>query len=44
MNSFKHVRLALEYEIERQKGILDEGGESYRRRGSGIPIKGLRFL
>lgn len=27
MNSFKHVRLALEYEIKRQKEILEEGGE-----------------
>ncbi len=27
LNSFRHVQRALEYEIERQKGVVDSGGE-----------------
>ncbi|MEK6692249.1 MAG: Asp-tRNA(Asn)/Glu-tRNA(Gln) amidotransferase subunit GatB [Nitrospirota bacterium] len=41
MNSFKHVRQALEYEIERQKGILEEGGKVVQETRLWDPDKGI---
>ncbi len=41
MNSFKHVRQALEYEIERQKGILEDGGKIVQETRLWDPDKGV---
>ena len=43
VNSFRFIREALEYEIERQIEVLESGGKIYRRRASTTPHEGKTY-